>query len=54
MPRFAGMRDSDDKHTTKSRKQIGYLLSNKVSPLSMKQRRKLMHELHEGEVKVRR
>ena len=37
---------------TKSKKQVGYLLSNKVSPLTSKQKKKLKKELHSGEVKV--
>lgn len=37
---------------TKSKKQIGFLLSNKVSPLSAKQKGKLKSELHKGSVKV--
>ena len=39
------------KTTTKSQKQVGYLLS-KVSPLSGKQQDKLKSELHRGKVKV--
>jgi hypothetical protein len=38
---------------TKSKKQVGYLLSNKVSPLTSKQKKKLKKELHSGEVKVK-
>lgn len=37
---------------TKSKKQVGYLLS-KGSSLSMHQQMKLKRELHSGEVKVR-
>jgi hypothetical protein len=36
----------------KSKKQVGYLLSDKVSPLSKKQKEKLKKELHSGKVKV--
>jgi hypothetical protein len=36
---------------TKSKKQVGYLLS-KGSPLSGKQKEKLKGELHRGSVKV--
>jgi hypothetical protein len=39
------------KTTTKSKKQVAYLLS-KVSPLSNKQQGKLKRELHTGKVKV--
>jgi hypothetical protein len=39
------------KTTTKSKKQVAYLLS-KVSPLSEKQQGKLKGELHKGKVKV--
>jgi hypothetical protein len=38
---------------TKSKKQVGYLLSDKVSPLTSKQKKKLKKELHSGEVKVK-
>lgn len=38
---------------TKSKKQVGYLLSNKVSPLTAKQKKKLKKELHSGDVKVK-
>jgi len=38
---------------TKSKKQVGYLLSN-GSPLTPKQKKKLKHELHSGAVKVRK
>jgi hypothetical protein len=38
---------------TKSKKQVGYLLSNKVSPLTAKQKKKLKKELHTGKVKVK-
>jgi len=37
---------------SKSKKQVRYLLS-KGSPLSDKQKSKLKHELHEGDVKVK-
>ena len=37
-----------------TRKQIGLLLSDKVSPLSAAKRSKLKRELHSGAVKVRR
>lgn len=37
--------------TTKSRKQVGLLLS-KNSPLTKTQKTKLLGELHSGEVKV--
>jgi len=37
--------------TTKSKAQVGYLLS-KGSPLSAGRRKKLLEELHSGEVKV--
>lgn len=37
---------------TKSKKQVGYLLS-KGSPLTLSQQAKLKRELHSGEVKVR-
>jgi len=36
---------------TKSKAQVGYLLS-KATPLSTKQKKKLLKELHSGEVKV--
>ena len=36
---------------TKSKKQVGYLLSE-GSPLSAKQKNKLKDELHSGKVKV--
>ena len=39
---------------TKSKKQVGYLLSDKVSPLSEKQKEKLKGELHRGTVKVKK
>ena len=38
---------------TKSKKQVGYLLS-KGSPLSDKQKSKLESELHSGKVKVKK
>jgi hypothetical protein len=38
----------------KSKKQIGFLLSDKVSPLSKKQKEKLKKELHTGKVKVKK
>lgn len=38
---------------TKSKKQVGYLLS-KGSPLSEKQKDKLKEELHTGKVKVKK
>jgi len=38
---------------TKSKKQVGYLLS-KGSPLSAAQQQKLKSELHSGQVKVRK
>ena len=38
----------------KSRKQVGYLLSDKVSPLSEAQKEKLKRELHSGAVKVKK
>lgn len=38
---------------TKSRRQVGYLLSS-GSPLSSKQKSKLKGELHSGAVKVKR
>ena len=41
------------KTTTKSQKQVAYLLS-KVSPLSKKQQTKLKGELHTGKVKVQK
>ena len=37
---------------TKSKKQVGFLLSDKVSPLSAEQKAKLKGELHSGKVKV--
>jgi hypothetical protein len=37
--------------TTKSKKQVAYLLS-KVSPLTSKEQTKLKGELHTGKVKV--
>ncbi len=39
---------------TKSKKQVGFLLSDKVSPLSDKQKEKLKRELHSGKVKVKK
>lgn len=36
----------------KSRRQVGFLLSNKVSPLTSGQKAKLKRELHSGKVKV--
>ena len=41
------------KGKTKSKKQVGYLLS-KSSPLSEKQKEKLKGELHSGKVKVKK
>lgn len=41
-----------NKMHTKSKKQVGYLLS-RGSPLSGKQKEKLKSELHSGKVKVR-
>lgn len=41
------------KNKTKSKKQVGYLLS-KGSPLSKPQQSKLKKELHSGKVKVRK
>jgi hypothetical protein len=38
---------------TKSRKQVGYLLS-KGSPLTPKEQDKLKRELHSGKVKVKK
>ena len=38
---------------TKSKKQVGFLLSDKVSPLTDKQKAKLKKELHSGKVKVK-
>jgi hypothetical protein len=38
---------------TKSKKQVGYLLS-KVSPLTSKEQAKLKRELHSGKVKVKK
>jgi len=38
---------------TKSKKQVGYLLSN-GSPLTSKQQIKLKKELHTGKVKVKK
>lgn len=43
---------SEAKAKHKSKKQVGYLLSDKVSPLSKKQKEKLKGELHKGKVKV--
>jgi hypothetical protein len=43
---------SEAKAKHKSKKQVGYLLSDKVSPLSKKQKDKLKKELHTGKVKV--
>jgi hypothetical protein len=37
---------------TKSKAQVGFLLSNKVSPLTDHQKSKLKKELHSGQVKV--
>ena len=37
----------------KSKKQVGFLLSDKVSPLTAKQKEKLKRELHSGKVKVK-
>lgn len=37
-----------------TKRQVGYLLSDKVSPLSPAKRRKLKRELHSGAVRVRR
>lgn len=42
-----------NKMHTKSKKQVGYLLS-RSSPLSGKQKEKLKGELHSGKVKVRK
>jgi hypothetical protein len=42
---------ADPNTTTKSKKQVAYLLS-KVSPLSGKQQGKLKGEMHKGKVKV--
>ncbi len=39
---------------TKSKKQVGFLLSDKVSPLSAKQEEKLKAELHSGKVKIKK
>jgi len=39
---------------TKSKKQVGFLLSDKVSPLSESQKAKFKRELHSGKVKVRK
>lgn len=39
---------------TKSKKQVGFLLSDKVSPLTPKQKAKLKSELHTGKVKVKK
>jgi len=39
---------------TKSKKQVGFLLSDKVSPLTEAQKSKLKHELHSGQVKVKK
>lgn len=38
----------------KSRKQVGFLLSDKVSPLTDRQKAKLKRELHSGAVKVKK
>ncbi len=38
---------------TKSKAQVGFLLSDKVSPLSEEQKKKLKRELHTGKVKVK-
>jgi len=38
---------------TKSKKQVGYLLS-KGSPLTDKQKKKLKSELHSGKVKIKK
>ncbi len=38
----------------KSQKQVGFLLSDKVSPLTGPQKAKLKRELHEGKVKVKK
>jgi hypothetical protein len=43
---------SKAEHKVKSKKQVRYLLS-KGSPLSKKQKDKLKHELHEGDVKIK-
>jgi len=37
----------------KSKKQVGFLLSDKVSPLTPAQKNKLKGELHSGAVKVK-
>lgn len=41
-----------EEQKTKSKKQVGFLLSDKVSPLTSKQKKKLKSELHTGKVKV--
>jgi hypothetical protein len=38
----------------KSKKQVGFLLSDKVSPLTETQKVKLKRELHSGKVKVKK
>lgn len=38
----------------KSRRQVGFLLSDKVSPLTEAQKAKLKRELHSGAVKVKK
>lgn len=37
---------------TKTKRQIGFLLSEKVSPLTAGQKAKLKNELHSGRVRV--
>jgi len=38
----------------KSKKQVGFLLSEKMSPLSNAQKSKLKKELHSGAVRVKK
>ena len=38
----------------KSFKQVRFLLSDKVRPLSVKQKSKLKRELHSGKVRIKR
>ena len=47
------MSDGPPVHMTKSKKQVGYLLS-KGSPLTAAQKGKLKGELHQGTVKVKK
>jgi hypothetical protein len=51
-PQNQSQRKDQSMSKTKSKAQIGFLLSNKVSPLTDHQKEKLKWELHVGSVKV--